>query len=117
MSHRIFAIVYILCFVNVFSAAAQNERQHNTLSGTVVDKKTNKPLPQASVTIPDLKIGVVADSNGHYFFASVPNGSFLIEAHSVGYATETRSIHVSGQAKQDFSLSDETIEEIGRAHV
>lgn len=111
MSHRIFAIVYILCFVNVFSAAAQNERQHNTLSGTVVDKKTNKPLPQASVTIPDLKIGVVADSNGHYFFASVPNGSFLIEAHSVGYATETRSIHVSGQAKQDFSLSDETIEE------
>jgi iron complex outermembrane receptor protein len=102
-------------FTGAFHAAAQSDafssRKHNTLSGTVIDKKTNKPIPQASVTIPDLKLGVVADSNGHYVFGSLPSGSFMIEAHSVGYTTSTKSMRLSGATQQDFVLSDETIEE------
>jgi iron complex outermembrane receptor protein len=97
-----------------FHASAQSgesARARSTLSGTVIDKKTNKPLPQATVSIPDLKMGVVADSNGHYVFASLPAGTFLVTANNVGYSAVTATVRVTGQAKADFQLSDQTIEE------
>jgi iron complex outermembrane receptor protein len=81
-----------------------------TLSGKVTDK-TGTPLGGASVYIPDLKLGVVADTSGYYRFNSLPSGKYLIEAHFVGFKTITKTVTVSGPVTADFMLSDEYVEE------
>ncbi len=82
-----------------------------SLSGTVTDAKTQKPVPGASVFISDLKLGVAADSNGYYHFRSLPTGSYLVEAQSIGYRNITRTIKINSAATGDFALSDEFVEE------
>ena len=82
-----------------------------SLSGKVTEKAKGSPLSAASVYIPDLKVGVVSDNNGYYKFNSLPSGSYLIEVHSIGFRTLTKTVTVSGPVTLDFTLSDESIEE------
>jgi iron complex outermembrane receptor protein len=81
-----------------------------SLSGRITDK-TGAPLAGASVYIPDLKLGVVADTGGYYRFGSLPSGRYLIEAHFVGFKTFTKSVTVTGPVTADFTLLDEYVEE------
>jgi iron complex outermembrane receptor protein len=81
-----------------------------SLSGRVTDK-SGAPLPGASVYIPDLKLGVVADSAGYYTFKTLPSGRYLIEVQSIGFRTFTKTVTVSGPVSQDFSLADQYAEE------
>jgi iron complex outermembrane receptor protein len=81
-----------------------------SLSGRVTDK-TGAPISGATVYIPDLKLGVVADTNGYYRFKSLPSGKYLIEVHSIGYKTFTRSVTVNGPVRFDLTLNDSYVEE------
>jgi len=81
-----------------------------SLSGKVTDK-TGAPLSGATIYIPDLKLGVVADTSGYYHFNSLPSGKYLIEVHSVGFKTFTKTVVVSGPVSVDFSLADSYVEE------
>ncbi|HVV04634.1 MAG TPA: TonB-dependent receptor [Puia sp.] len=81
-----------------------------SLAGKVVDKN-GAPLIGASVYIPDLKLGVITDTAGYYRFATLPSGRYLIEVHSIGFKTFTKTVTISGPVSQDFSLSDEYVEE------
>jgi len=81
-----------------------------SLSGKVTDK-TGSPLSGATIYIPDLKLGVVADTSGYYHFNSLPSGKYLIEVHSIGFKTFTRTVVVSGPVTADFSLTDAYVEE------
>src|SRR6186713_1444523 len=80
------------------------------LSGRVTGKDGG-PLPGATVYIPDLKLGVVTDTAGYYRFGNLPSGKYLIEVHSIGFKALTKTVTVSGPVTQDFSLSDEYVEE------
>lgn len=82
-----------------------------SLSGKVTEKDRGAALPKASVYIPDLKLGVVADADGNYKFKNIPTGSYLVEVHYVGYKTVTRTVIIKGVTTQDFALSDEFVEE------
>jgi iron complex outermembrane recepter protein len=84
---------------------------NGSLSGKVIDKTKGNGLPGASVYISDLKLGVVADSGGHYVFASLPSGSYLVEVHSIGYKTFTRNVIINGATVADFELADQYFEE------
>ena len=81
-----------------------------SLSGHVTDSHGN-PLAGASVYIPDLKMGVVADSTGAYHFNTLPSGRYLVEAHSVGTKTLTKTAVINGAVTLDFALSDAYVEE------
>ena len=81
-----------------------------SLSGKVTDK-TGAPLSGATIYIPDLKLGVVADTSGYYHFNSIPSGKYLIEVHSIGFKTYTKTVVVSGPVSVDFSLTDAYVEE------
>ena len=72
-----------------------------------VTSKDGAALSGATIYIPDLKLGVVADTAGNYSFSTLPSGKYLIEVHSVGFKTLTRTVVVSGPVTQDFILSNE----------
>ncbi|MBS1598999.1 MAG: TonB-dependent receptor [Bacteroidetes bacterium] len=82
-----------------------------SLSGKVTEKEKGLPLAGASVYIPDLKIGAIADSNGRYQFNSLPSGTYLIEVHSVGFKTFTENVTINGSTVVNFGLVDEYFEE------
>lgn len=82
-----------------------------SLSGKVTEKDKGKPVAGASVYIPDLKLGAVTDTSGFYKFNSIPYGSYLVEVHSIGFKTVTRTLRINGLVAQDFVLADEYVEE------
>ena len=84
---------------------------NGSLSGKISDKTKGNPLPGASVYIPDLKLGAIADSNGHYQFNTLPTGTYLVEVHSIGYKTLTENILVGQSTIINFQLMDEFFEE------
>ncbi len=65
----------------------------------------------ATVYIPDLKIGAVADANGFYHFKSLPSGTYLVEARYVGYKVVTRTVTVNGTVTENFDLVNNATEE------
>ena len=81
-----------------------------SLSGRILDNH-GSPLPGATVYIPDLKLGVIADTAGYYKFNTLPSGRYLIEAHSVGFKTLTKTAVITGPVTLDFVLSDSYVEE------
>jgi iron complex outermembrane receptor protein len=93
-----------------FAAADSSEPGSGTLSGHITDN-LGAPLPGATVYIPDLKLGVIADSAGYYRFNNLPSGRWLVEAHSVGFKTLTKTAAITGPTSLDFILSDTYVEE------
>ena len=81
-----------------------------SLSGRITDSH-GAALPGATVYIPDLKLGVIADSAGNYRFNTLPSGRYLVEAHSVGFKALTKTAAITGPTTLDFILSDTYVEE------
>lgn len=82
-----------------------------SLSGKVIDSASGKPLPGASVYIADLKLGALSDESGNYRFANLPNGTYLVEAHAIGHATQIKNVTVTDKAVLDFYLGLQYTEE------
>jgi iron complex outermembrane receptor protein len=81
-----------------------------SLSGKVVDKEKGSPMPGASVYVPDLKVGAVADKEGRYKFNNLPSGTYLVEVRFVGYATFYQNVDFSKTTVLDVQLKLSTIE-------
>lgn len=82
-----------------------------TLNGTVTDKTNGRPLAGATVYINDLKLGVVTDTLGHYYFKTIPVGTYLIEVRSIGYKAITKTVVINGSVVENFQLQINIIEE------
>jgi iron complex outermembrane receptor protein len=88
----------------------------SVLTGKLVDATTHKPLVGATVTIHDLKLGVITNDNGDYDIKGLPIGDFLVEVKFVGYATVTKNVALKGSETVNFSLN-ESAAEIGEVVV
>ena len=80
-------------------AAAQS-----SLSGTVRDSLTQKPLPFASVFLANTTLGVTTTEQGTFTFERVPAGSYDVVVSYVGYRLAKQAITV-GQTPQKLTLA------------
>ena len=101
---RKFSHVLILILLPVFVMA-----QH-TVSGTVTDAATGDALPGANVVVVGTNMGAAASADGSYSISNVPAGSYTITASVIGYADDSRSVNVSGDATVNFSLETSALE-------
>jgi TonB-linked SusC/RagA family outer membrane protein len=81
--------------------------QQGTISGRVVDKVTNNPVPSAQVTIVGSTRGTLTSDKGQYTLRSVAAGPVTIRATRIGYAASTQTVTVpeSGVVTADFALA------------
>ncbi len=98
------------------SASSANSKKKlastsGTLSGKVSEKANGTVLQGATVYIPDLKLGVVADDSGQYQFNSLPTGAYIIEVFYVGYITKIKNVIIQGSTTENFELSESTLQE------
>ena len=89
---------------------AQKKAARYLLSGTITDT-SGTPLPGASVYIPDLKKGSIADAKGNYALANVPAGYYLVEIKYIGYKTIAENIDFTHNMTEDFSMQIAVVEE------
>lgn len=102
--------VTILFLPFYFLANGQKSVTKASLSGTVIDAKTAKPLLAANIFIHELKLSAATGPAGDYSFKSLPNGIFTIEVSHIGYKTFIGTININGAVKKDFQLAEAIIE-------
>lgn len=74
------------------------------VAGVVTDAETGEPLVGAHVWIPALRIGGVADLDGHYDIEEVPPGEHTLEVRFVGYETTTAAAIVRPETTTTASV-------------
>lgn len=75
----------------------------NSLSGVIVDKKSNQPLPGVNVTVQGANKGTTSDFDGKFQLAGLKNGDVLVFSF-IGYANET--FKFTGQKIVTISLDE-----------
>ena len=94
---------YLLLLISA-SVSAQNTYK---LIGTITDKSTGIPLPQATVYIKELKKGSIANANGEYELAGLPKGNYTLLFSYLGYQTATKKVSTGQQTRIDISLKEQ----------
>lgn len=100
-------LVFTLLF---FSCSVFSMDDKGSLSGIIKDSSNLQPLSGATVSLPDLKVSTVADANGNYRFANIPNGRVTILISYVGYKSKAMEIMINGATIQNFSLLPSAVE-------
>ena len=77
--------------------------------GHVTDKTTGEHMAYITVRLKGTTIGVMTDATGHYFIKNVPEGTYTVEAKSLGYAPFERQVKVTrgGTVELNFGLLPE----------
>jgi iron complex outermembrane receptor protein len=105
-------LLSIFFFSNVVKAGTPEfGANRDTLTGRVTDNKTGAPLVGATITIPDLKVTVIADSNGNYQFNNLPHGTYLLQVQYVGYKSFLKTIVVKENTIANVAMQSSIIEE------
>ncbi len=106
MKKYICFLLLLNAFMLLTSAAIA---QQFTLTGKVFDKATGKTLAGASVYLPGIKKGTIANKEG-VFTINIEQGSHVLEISYIGYATDVQNIQLQKNTTQDFYLNSSVLE-------
>lgn len=76
------------------SADAGGDADAGSVSGTVVDDERS-PIPNAQVSLVELKLEVRTGGNGSFEFLKVPEGSYTLASAALGYEADGRKVQVT----------------------
>ncbi|MGE5401122.1 MAG: carboxypeptidase-like regulatory domain-containing protein [Ignavibacteriales bacterium] len=76
-----------------------------TITGKVIDSKTEEPIISASVFLENTTIGTVTNNNGEFIINKVPLGFYHLVVSSVGY--EIKSMQIDGYEKATLRFNVE----------
>ncbi len=76
-------IVLILLFISI-NVFAQGKGK---IAGTVVDAKTNDPLPGVNILLKGTYYGAATDFNGKYVISGINPGTYTMQVSLIGYKT------------------------------
>ncbi len=112
MQKKLLGLLVLLQIVFIGNAAPviDEEAPGGSLKGIVTDALTGQPLPEATISFPDLKVDVTAGKDGAYSIRSLPNGRFMTTVSYVGYRSFVGMVVVSGATVKDFKLQMSVVE-------
>lgn len=90
---RLFYIIMILMGISLPSVSQVS------ISGNIIDNKTNFPVAGATVTLNSSKLFTITDDNGHFVFKSANNNNELLIISTIGY--EQREVNASEVLKSN----------------
>ena len=99
---------FLLCsLLLTTNSKAQDAETHGgvSVSGRIIDKKTDQGIPHATLFIKEVQRGAVANENGFFNLHLTP-GQYSVIIRSLGYRSQQASIRVSeGDSEFKFTLS------------
>lgn len=82
--------------------------QTGTLSGTVIDERTDNPVVGANVYIPELERGTATDAQGRYTIGDIPPGTYEIEVSYIGYSEYTTEVEIGDEEDVELDINLES---------
>ena len=107
MKKFVLLLVSILCYCGVFakSVSPHEKTTDANIHGHVIDKTTGEHLAYISVMLKGTTMGVLTDATGHYYMENIPEGTYVVEVKSLGYATFNREITLRPGATTELNFS------------
>ena len=116
-------IVMYCCLILAWTNLLEASGTTGKISGTVVDKSNNEPIPSAIVIIvgqwnrdkenkAQSSIGASTNVDGEYFILNVPPGEYTVEARIIGYHTATKQrvvVNIDRTTQLNFALSSDAV--------
>jgi iron complex outermembrane receptor protein len=96
-----FRIVIIICFliINSLTLSAQIK-----IAGRVTDGKTGEVIAGATIYIPELKTGDIADKNGAYEIENLPRTKVIIQVSFLGYKSVVQNVDLAKTTTMNFVM-------------
>ena len=93
-------------------ASAEAQAQTGTVTGTVVDGQSGRPLLDAQVSIPGTGRGALSNSSGRYLILNVPTGQQTVVVELLGYTGQSQTVTVAADqtANANFEVSQDAIQ-------
>lgn len=99
---QILPVFILLLHANLLGQA------NGSITGIIIDKTTQLPLPSASITLDPGSKGGRSDSSGKFRLSSIPVGTYNIIVSAVGYKTFTiYNVVVNSGNESSFSIEME----------
>lgn len=106
---RISAVVCLLLSFSGSVALAQ--QRTGRVTGVVTDANNQRPIPGVNVVLAGTGRGVLSGENGRYLLMNVPEGTYTVQAISIGYQTREQQVVVSANQTvvADLVLSTQAV--------
>ncbi|MHB0963905.1 MAG: TonB-dependent receptor domain-containing protein, partial [Gemmatimonadaceae bacterium] len=91
--HGIRWCLSLLTFAAAASAGAQQGT--GTITGTVVERGSSRPLENVQVAIPALRLGAMTEANGTFTVRAVPVGAQRVRVQMIGYEPQEQVVTVA----------------------
>ncbi|MEO5814184.1 MAG: SusC/RagA family TonB-linked outer membrane protein [Gemmatimonadaceae bacterium] len=90
-----------------FVSAPAIAQSTGTISGTVTDRQSQRPLASVQVRVVGSSRGAQTDESGAYRISNVPSGTVQIAVQRIGYGpmSKAATIGTGGNATVDFALA------------
>ncbi len=102
-----------IAFVNIILINTIFAQSTGRITGQVVDKISNEPLPGVNVIIVDTPVGAATDIDGYFTIENVQVGTYRLKASYVGYNSLIKSdvvVNTSRPTDLLFELTETVIE-------
>jgi TonB-linked SusC/RagA family outer membrane protein len=109
MTHRIRWLLAALVGV-ALAAPAAGAQGTGTITGTVTDAQSQRPVAEVQVVVLGTNLGARTDAQGLYRLTNVPAGTAQLRVSRIGYQLTTRTVTVpaGGTVTADFSVTAST---------
>lgn len=82
----------------------------NQISGTIIDKSAQSPLPFTEVYAPLLEKGTIADENGNFTLENLPSGKIKLVIKLLGYQTQNLTVDVGKTSTLNIEMESSIFE-------
>jgi len=103
MNHFKKLLFFCFSMSSMFSFAQEKV----TLSGTILEEKSNETLIGVNILIPELQTGTITNEYGFYSI-TLPKGNYKFIISYLGYSDKVESITLNENTKRNFSLTEST---------
>jgi iron complex outermembrane receptor protein len=101
---------FILLFIQTAFAVPPGNSGKTSLTGTVIDSKTQEPLPAATIYFPEIKTGALTDEQGKFNIQNLPTSRLTIQVSLIGYQAISRVIDLKNTDTTNFELNESVTE-------
>ena len=107
LAHRIFSPFFLFSYILVFlpctllSQVRSNSKRADS-RGFVFEQESKKPIPGATVNLPQYGMYAITDSNGMFLFRQVPTGATDISIRVIGMVSIEKKLSIDEE--NNFAL-------------
>ena len=93
-----------ICIIGLFISICHLLPAQNELTGKITDAKTGESVAGATIYMPELKTGAIADQNGEYKIENLPRTKVVVQVSFLGYKSVVQTINLAIISAQNFVM-------------